>query len=279
MLQRLSVGRSSLAAIAVAPVLAFWPSAESTRFVAIGDFGVGGATERSMGASVKSWTKNHPIDLLLTLGDNDYTESPSAFHDNWVASFGWLETAGTSVAGTLGNHDVRVDGGRYEFDELGMPRARYRRRIGDVGFFFLNSNAVGSAKQKEWLRRALADSTARWQIVAFHHPAYTCGGYYGNGGVLSRWVPLLERYGADLVLSGHDHNYQRFKEHRGVRYVVHGGGGAPLYSIRSCPGSYPARRVARAVRGFLYLVAEADRLRGFAVKPSGAVLDTFTVRP
>lgn len=276
MLQRSSVGRSSLAAIAVAPVLAFWPNLETTRFVAIGDFGVGGTTERSMGAAVQSWTQNHPTDVLLTLGDNDYTASPTSFHDNWVASFGWL---GTRVAGTLGNHDLEVDGGRYEFDELEMPRARYKRRIGSVDFFLLNSNAVGSAKQREWLRTGLAGSTARWQIVAFHHPPYTCGGHSGSSAVVSRWVPVFERYGADLVLSGHDHNYQRFKEYRGVRYVVHGGGGAPLYSIRSCPASYPTRKVARAAHGFLYLVASFDAIRGYAVSPSGTVIDRFRVDP
>jgi hypothetical protein len=138
---------------------------------------------------------------------------------------------------------------------------------------------VSSAKQRDWLRRRLRESTATWQIVAFHHPAYTCGGYLGHPGVLSRWVPLFERHGVDLVLSGHDHNYQRFREHNGVRYVVHGGGGAPLYSIRSCPGSYPSRRVALAKRGFLYLVAGADSLRGRAVAPSGAVVDEFSLRP
>lgn len=273
------MGRSSFAAIAVAPVLAFSSGSEATRILAIGDFGVGGTAERSMGEAMRSWEDGHPADVLLTLGDNDYTESPSAFHDNWTASFGWLESAGVAVAGTLGNHDVRVEGGRYEFDELGMPRPKYRRSVGDVDFFLLNSNAARSLKQRDWLRAKLAGSTARWQIVAFHHPAYTCGGYFGNSAVLSRWVPLFERYGVDLVLAGHDHNYQRFKEHRGVRYVVHGGGGAPLYSIRACPASYPARRVARSVHGFLYLVASSDAIRGYAVSPAGTVIDTFRVSP
>jgi 3',5'-cyclic AMP phosphodiesterase CpdA len=274
-----AVGRSSLAAIAVAPVLAFSAGPETTGVLAIGDFGVGGKTERSMGAAVRNWEESHPADILVTLGDNDYTERPWAFHRNWVDSFGWLEEAGVAVAGTLGNHDVRVDGGRYEFDELDMPRAKYRRRVGQVDLFLLNSNAVASDRQRAWLRTRLADSTARWQIVAFHHPAYTCGGYFGNPSVLSRWVPLFERYGVDLVLAGHDHNYQRFKEHRGVRYVVHGGGGASLYSIRSCPASYPARKVARSRHGFLYLVASIDAIRGYAVSPRGTVIDTFRVAP
>jgi hypothetical protein len=280
MLQRSAVGRSSLAAIVVAPTLALSAqAAEPTRILAIGDFGVGGATQANMGAAVRTWEESHPAHILVTLGDNDYTEDPEAFHDNWTTSFGWLQGAGVDVAGTLGNHDVRVANGTYEFDELGMPRWRYRRVVGNVELFLLNSNSVGSDKQREWLRVRLRESTATWQIVAFHHPAYTCGNYLGHPEIRSRWVPLFERRGVDLVLAGHDHNYQRFADHNGVRYVVHGGGGQTLYPIRSCPGSYPARRFARSQRGFLYIVARDDRLRVHAVKPSGAVIDSFGIRP
>jgi hypothetical protein len=176
MLQPSAVGRSSLAAIVVAPALALsGHAAEPTRILAIGDFGVGGSTQTTMGAAVRTWEEAHPAHILVTLGDNDYTEDPDAFHDNWTASFGWLQGAGVDVAGTLGNHDVRVDGGRYEFDELGMPRWRYRRVVGNVELFLLNSNNVGSARQRDWLRVRLRESTATWKIVAFHHPAFTCG--------------------------------------------------------------------------------------------------------
>ena len=46
---------------------------------------MGGQTQSSMGAAVRTWEETHPADVLLTLGDNDYTESPAAFHDNKVA--------------------------------------------------------------------------------------------------------------------------------------------------------------------------------------------------
>jgi 3',5'-cyclic AMP phosphodiesterase CpdA len=273
------VGRSSLAAIVVAPALALGAEAEPARILAIGDFGVGGSTQTTMGAAVRTWEEAHPANILVTLGDNDYTEDPDAFHDNWTASFGWLQGAGVDVAGTLGNHDVLVDAGRYEFDELGMPRWRYRRVVGNVELFLLNSNSVGSDRQRDWLRLRLRESTATWKIVAFHHPAFTCGAYHGHEAIRARWVPLFERRGVDLVLSGHDHNYQRFAEHNGVRYVVHGGGGATLYPIRSCPSAYPARRAARSERGFLYLVARDERLRVHAVNPAGVVVDSFSIRP
>ncbi len=272
------MGRLFVAALLAAVLAGRGSAGGATGVLAIGDFGVGGDTERSMGATMRSWERDHPADVLVTLGDNDYTESPSAFHRNWVDAFGWLGAAGVTARGTLGNHDVRVDGGRYEFDELNMPRARYTRTVGSIHFFLLNSNRVG-AKQTAWLEHKLAASTARWKIAVFHHPAYTCGAYRSHPGVVARWVPLFERYGVDLVLSGHDHNYQRFAPRNGVRYVVHGGGGPKLYAVEPCPAGYPKRVAARARRGFVYLRVTDARLRGRSVTRAGNVIDRFAIYP
>jgi Calcineurin-like phosphoesterase len=271
------VGRLPLLAALVAAFAMPSTASGATGILAVGDFGVGGTTERDMGQAMRTFEANHPADLLLTLGDNDYTASPSAFHTNWVNAFGWLGGAGLSAAGTLGNHDVEVNGGAYEFDELNMPRAHYRRVLGDVELFVLDSNRVNTA-QTSWLRRALRSSTARWQIVVFHHPAFTCGGYRANPAVRRRWVPVFESLGVDLVLNGHDHNYQRFAARGGVHYVVHGGGGQRLYPIEACPSGYPARRFGRAAHGFLSIVADADTLRVRAVSPGLRVIDRAIYR-
>lgn len=270
------MGRVLLAVIAAA--LAWTGSAGATGVLAIGDFGVGGTAERDMGAAMHTFEATHPAAVLVTLGDNDYTESPAAFHTNWVASFGWRKAAGIAVAGTLGNHDVRVGGGRYEFDELNMPRAFYKRTVGNIQFFILNSNNVSSG-QTTWLANALSTSTAIWKIVVYHHPAWTCGGYRSNTAVVRAWVPLFERYGVNLVLSGHDHNYQRFGARHGVRYLVHGGGGQHLYPIESCPSGYPPRLFSRAVHGFLYLWTTDTALHGLSVTRSRRVIDRFVIYP
>jgi 3',5'-cyclic AMP phosphodiesterase CpdA len=265
-------------ALAVAAAIVPGVPPADTGILAIGDFGVGGTVERQTGAAVRRFAANRPADVLVTVGDNDYTERPRAFRRNWRASFGWASAEGLDVLGTLGNHDVRVAGGRYEFQLLGMPQRYYRRRIGDVAFFLLDSNHVGRT-QTTWLARALRASRAPWKIVAMHHPAFTCGGYVGNPAVRRRWVPLFERHGVDLVLAGHDHNYQRFAARRGVRYVVHGGGGARLYQPNGCPAGYPPRREARAMRGWVYIRANERSLRVRAIDPGGRVRDAFTVYP
>jgi 3',5'-cyclic AMP phosphodiesterase CpdA len=246
------------------------------RLIAFGDFGVGGATQQRFGDGVRRFERRNPADYLVALGDNDYTGNPTKFRTNWGSSFGWAPAEAVKVAAVLGNHDVFVQDGRYEFEALKMPGPYYRRVVGPVELYLLDSNNVGTA-QTRWLRRSLARSKARWRIAALHHPPYSCGGYAAHERVLHEWAPLFERYGVQLVLSGHDHNYQRFAPRRGVRYVVHGGGNRTLYPLRPCPSSYPRRQKARREHGFLYFVIQSNRIDGYSVTPAGRRTDHFVV--
>lgn len=270
------------AAVLLGALAIFLPAAghatlvEEIRIVAIGDFGVGGTTQRRLGEAVRRLDARNPAHLLLALGDNDYTESPARFRSNWDESFGWARRKGVRVAGVLGNHDVRVQGGRYEFATLGMRGRYYTVKLRQVDLFLLDSNDVDGA-QTAWLARSLARSTARWKLAVFHHPAFTCGTYRSHPAVVRRWVPLLERHGVHLVLSGHDHNYQRFAPRSGVRYVVHGAGSRSFYPLATCPAGYPRRVRARREQGFLYLTLRPDRLEGWAVRVDGRRTDHFIV--
>lgn len=255
-------------------------SAAQTRvaFLAVGDYGVGGSRELEIGLRMKRFEAQHPANMLVTLGDNDYLESPALFRSNWRKSFGWARAGGLRVGGVLGNHDYELGRGRYELGTLGMPSRYYTRTLGDVQLFFLDSNAV-STRETTWLEQELSRSVATWKIAVFHHPPYTCGGHSGDADVVRSWVPLFQSYGVQLVLSGHDHNYQRFAPKNGVTYVVHGGGAAGLYRTRGCPRSYPPRVRARSVHGFLYVAATEDRLDVSAIATSGGVSDHFALTP
>jgi 3',5'-cyclic AMP phosphodiesterase CpdA len=246
--------------------------------LATGDFGVGGTRQHALGTAMQRFEGANPADVLVTLGDNDYTERPAQFHRNWAESFGWLPASEVAVAGTLGNHDVRVARGAYQFRLLQMPGPFYRRAVGEVDLFVLDSNAP-SARQTRWLASALASSTARWKIAVLHHPPFSCGHYRSHSLVVRRWVPLFERHRVRLVLAGHDHNYQRFQARRGVTYVVHGGGSGYFYRLGACPRGYPTRVRGRLEQGFLYLAVRDDRLDGYAVNLAGRRTDRFTLRP
>jgi hypothetical protein len=253
----------------------------ATKILAIGDYGVGGETQRSMGAAMQRFYRKNGADVLVTLGDNDYTNEPAEFRRNWRESFRPLQDAGVEVAGTRGNHDVDSDeDGAWQFETLGMPSPYYTREVGDVELFLLDSNTRAriEGEQTQWLESGLRKSEARWKIAAFHAPPVSCGRYDGNAHVDENWLPLFERYGVQLVVCGHDHNYQRFAPHRGVTYVVHGGGGQKLYELdKSCARGYPRRLAARREHGFLYLIAGPERLEGSAVEISGKRVDRFTV--
>jgi Calcineurin-like phosphoesterase len=245
-------------------------------FLAVGDYGVGGPAQLATGQRMQRYEARRGAQMLVTMGDNDYTRNPTRFRSNWARSFGWARRAGLRIAGTLGNHDYETDRGRYVYRTLGMPGRYYTRRLGEAQLFLLDSNAVDEG-QTAWLEEQLAASVATWKIAVFHHPPYACGGHDGNSTVVSRWVPLFEEYGVQLVLAGHDHNYQRFAVRNGVRYLVHGGGGAGLYRLKGCPSSYPARVRARYEHGFLYVVVGPNQLSVSAVDLRGRATDRFTL--
>jgi hypothetical protein len=247
--------------------------------LAVGDYGVGGSREAAVGLAMKRFEAQHPADWLVTLGDNDYLRSSARFRASWQRAFGWARGSGLRVGGVLGNHDYLLGRGGYELNTLGMPGRYYTRRLGDgVQLFFLDSNWI-TTRETAWLEQQLAESTATWKIALFHEPPYTCGGHAGDRGVVRSWVPLFESYGVQLVLSGHDHNYQRFAPRNGVTYVVDGGGGAGLYPLHRCPSSYP-RSVRRfAEHGFLYVSATDEQLDVSAVNMQGRVRDHFAIAP
>jgi hypothetical protein len=185
--RRLAAPPAGLVAIVAvfAGLLVSGHASAATRLLAVGDYGVGGASQLATGKAMKRFERRYPAELLVTLGDNDYTASPSAFRRNFRAAFGWLGESGVGIAGTLGNHDYAVDDGAYQLATLGMPARYYTRRIGEAEIFLLDSNRVTTA-QTTWLRRRLAASTARWKIAVFHHPPYVCGYHAGDDRIESR---------------------------------------------------------------------------------------------
>jgi 3',5'-cyclic AMP phosphodiesterase CpdA len=273
---RSPAGHICAAALAALALLGAAPASSATGIVAIGDFGVGGERQRLMGSAVERFADRRPVDALVTLGDNDYTERPARFRANWLGSFRWAAADGLLVAGTLGNHDIRVGGGSYEFELLGMPGRYYQQRLGQVELFLLDSNRLDQA-QLVWLDAALDATNALWTVVAMHHPAYSCGGYRGTRRVRERLVPIFAEHEVDVVLAAHDHNYQRFAKRDGVAYVVNGGGGANLYQLRRCPSRFPRRVRAYEKHGWLYLRARSNALVVRAIGPRGGVQDRLDI--
>ncbi len=240
------------------------------KLAVIGDFGVGRAAERALGAAVRA---THP-DVLVTVGDNNYAR-PHSFRPNWDASFGWAK----NVVAALGNHDIEYGNGDYQLPILGMPAHYYFKRFGAVELIVLDSNKVDEA-QTEFLRERLTSSDATWKIPVFHHPPYLCGSERPSKDVRRLWVPLFRTYGVRLVLTGHDHDYERF-DTPGTVYVVDGGGAADLYPLRPCKPGTPVMQASNDTENtFLVLSVTSALIRGEArTVAGGRVIDRFKLFP
>lgn len=140
----------------------------------------------------------------------------------------------------IGNHDLGL--GTSDVFVLPPPPANrpehthwFSADLGDIHLVFIDSNSYGRVEQEQWLEADLAAARARnvRAIIALTHDGpYSRGDHRGNTIARERYVPILAKHHVDLVLSGHDHLYQR-GEAGGIRYIVSGGGGAPLYH-QSC---------------------------------------------
>lgn len=167
-------------------------------------------------------------------------------------------------------------------------RSYYAFRYGDVEFFVLDSNLDRRDKeqpdfraaQRAWLEKALAASTARWKVASFHHPPL--GERYPK--VAEDFVPLFERFGVDLVLVGHHHNYFRswpllgdrpVSDRPGPVYVQLGGGGGNV----SNRANVTDPRWAKTYQGYSYMMVRAfgDRMELVLHDDQGAVRDTAEV--
>jgi 3',5'-cyclic AMP phosphodiesterase CpdA len=179
---------------------------------------------------------------------------------------------GTRLLAILGNHDKPH--GDAQMAALGMPGHWWSVEHNGVLLVGLDSNMWDDPTQRAWLETTLAHSDATWKIVALHHPPYSAG-YQGSSiNVRNTFVPLFERYGVQLVLSGHDHDYQRSKVINGVTYVVTG---AAAGTRRTGDASFTA--VSFSWHSFVELGIYPDRLVGRALNQDDRVADQWTLTP
>jgi len=195
------------------------------RLAVAGDVGEAGPGLDATAARMASLDDESPYDVLLLLGDNVYPDGdPERIPQTVFEPFREVLDGKTTLLAVLGNHDVRSGHGDAQMRVLGMPGHWWSRDFGEVLIVGLDSNDMNSKEQIDFLDSTLAASDARWKVVALHHPPYSAG-YHGSSADARRvFSPVFARHGVQLVLSGHDHDYQRSKPISGVTYVVSGAG-------------------------------------------------------
>jgi len=227
---------------------------KKTSFAVIGDYGDATSEEEEVSNLVKRWNP----DFIITVGDNNYPDGEASTIDNNVGQY-YHEFIGNyrgnfgegSISNrffpTLGNHDwdnppsIGGDISPY-LEYFTLPgNERYYNFVKDpVHFFAYDSDRREpdgidiNSIQAIWLQTGLSNSDSRWNIVFFHHSPYSSG---SHGSDLNL-IPLQEipfgEWGADVVLGGHDHHYERLLINDGsgpTPYFVNGIGGADIRSV------------------------------------------------
>ncbi|WP_324277679.1 metallophosphoesterase family protein [Blastococcus brunescens] len=261
-------------------------AADRLTFAAVGDTGSGGRQAMAVANRMAEGYRQAPYGLVTHLGDLCYYGSVEDRSDDvFTRPMRPLIDAGVRFELAIGNHDGDLhhsDASLAEIDAelrlLGTSARHYTSSHGPVDFFYLDSSTPGlfgddSSEQLEWLDDALASSTNQWKVVCMHHPVYSSGSHGSTPGADEVLEPLLARRKVDLVLSGHDHHYERTRPQDGVTYVVSGGGWKTTPVGRS-------RFTASAASALQYLHVDVvdDRLTGRSVRADGRVLDRFELR-
>jgi tartrate-resistant acid phosphatase type 5 len=191
-------------------------------------------------------------DFVVTTGDNNYPKGEAAtidanvgkYYAAFIGDYRGDHGPGAAVNRffpALGNHDWDAPGAgcRAHVDYFTLPgNERYYDVVrGSVHLFVLDSDprepdgTRRGSKQHAWFVEAAAASRAAFQVVVCHHPPHSSGEHGGTPD--ADWD--FETHGIDLVLSGHDHDYERIGRD-GITYVVNGAGGANLRGMRRSGG-------------------------------------------
>jgi hypothetical protein len=269
--------------------------ASSVRFVAFGDSGTGSTAQQQLSARMKADT----FDFALHGGDMAYGVSsgtgPGTYRtlEDWFFNIykDWLRSR--PMFPSMGNHDSNSsnDNGRPYRDAFVLPEEGgdtgypdhaeryYSFDYGPVHVVVLDTelafqDLARRDAQLTWLNEDLSTTARPWKIAVFHRSPYSAGGEHGSDlAVRAAFGPVFEQHNVQLVLSAHEHTYERTKPINDVTYVVTGGGGAPLYAAGTA--SFTAASASRHhyVRGDV----NECTLKLDAVGTDGSVFDTVTL--
>lgn len=208
------------------------PRAESTqpvRLLVFGDSGSGGEYQ----AAVRDQMFTVPFDFIVHTGDIAYDDgSLGQLEGQFFDVYAEL-TRSFATYVVAGNHDYGTASGAPTREVFALPENAGRPEGLErwYSFDWGNAHVVGldtermDAVQAAWLDADLAATDKPWKIVVGHRPPYSSGEHGSNTRFREYFAGPIEKHGVQLVLNGHDHDYERSKPIAGTTYIVTGGGG------------------------------------------------------
>ncbi|HJS42219.1 MAG TPA: Ig-like domain-containing protein [Gemmatimonadales bacterium] len=258
------------------------PRPSSVVFVGAGDIATSGGGDESTAKLLDGISGT-----VFTLGDNAYPNGSATEYSSYYGPTWGRHKARTRPV--PGNHEYNTQGaeGYYSYfgSAAGEPgKGYYSYDLGGWHIIALNSNLASNAgsPQEQWLRADLASSNARCTLAYWHHARFSSGTTHGNSLLVRDLWQALYEYGAEIVLSGHEHTYERFAPQtpdggpdmsKGIRQFIVGTGGAGLYSFGATPRANSEVR-HNSTRGVLKLTLHADRYEWQFVPASGSFTDS-----
>ena len=246
-------------------------AANPANLLVVGDWGSGHPAQTAVADAMSQHSAETEVSAILTTGDNFYNDDLELL----MQPFGWATESDIPFWITWGNHDVesetRIAAVNQAFDD---PPRWDVYEWGAVDVIVLDTNQITSPQQALFFLNAMGDSD-RPTIVAMHHPPYSCAHEGSTTKLVDQVVEVLDD-DVLLVLSGHEHVYQRF-ERDGIAYVVTGGGGATIYELSQCPVNQPEPLAGEATHHFLALEQTTTSVQVTAINVNGDAIDEFTV--
>jgi acid phosphatase len=237
----------------------------------VGDWGSDSTEMRLVASQMEDYARTRQVEAILTTGDNFYADD----YELLLEPYRWATSSGIEFWVTWGNHDIetptRIDAVNQAFDR---PPRMTSIPWGGAEILILDSNAVDSEEQVSFIESEMG-RIENPTIVVFHHPAFSCSSHGSSDAILGSWVPMFDD-DVVLVLTGHDHNYQRF-EVDGIDHVVSGGGGRSVNPLEACPEGYPSRVAGAEAFHFLAMTQGRSGLDIEVVGIDGDVIDSFSI--
>jgi hypothetical protein len=276
------------------------------RFVAGGDSRSGARTgsfpgepdwpigRDSVSQAMAAWNPS----FVLFSGDFVMNDTYQWEWDNWfhAAMMYWIDTDNLTIPiiPTQGNHDYSSDSGTAYFGQFSLPGAEQYYSLDwgpnlHITVLDTETGVSGSGPQYDWLKNDLAThENYLWKVVLFHEPYFSNGPDALNTNVRNYWVPLFDQYHVDLVITGHEHLYERTYPinytvsqntpmplpQEGTIYITSGGWGAPLYTAGT---SWYTAFEQLGVYHFVVVDIDNGTLQLKAVDTGGNVFDTYTI--
>jgi acid phosphatase type 7 len=210
-------------------------TAVPTRIWVIGDAGTGTSGQAAVYNAYRNFTGSTYTDFWMMLGDNAYDSGTDAEYQSKMFNVYPHMMRQSPLWATIGNHDgysadsATQTGPFYDihtFPKNGEAggvasgtEAYYSFNYGNIHVVVLDSYETSrstTGAMMNWLKADLANVSATWLIAIWHHPPYTKGSHNSDTEtnlieMRKNFLPVLENYGVDLVLTGHSHSYERSK--------------------------------------------------------------------